>query len=185
MDEIWKDITGFIGLYKISNMGRIKSIQQCKEGKIRKTYIKNNGYEQIDLYDLNHNRKKYYVHRLVAQVFIPNPENKPEVNHKDGDISNNNVNNLEWVTSFENTHAGKTPENMSKAQKLKRTCKPVQQYDMEGTFIKEYVSASEAGRELNLCASAITKVCKRVKYFNSCGGYIWRYKDNTVLSSIK
>ena len=97
-DEIWKPVTGFEGYYWISNMGRVKN----KE-KIMKTYIINSGYLAID-FRVNKVRTKNLVHRLVAQEFCDtnDKEGRLEVNHIDGDKTNNNMNNLEWCTSSEN-----------------------------------------------------------------------------------
>lgn len=103
MQEIWKDIKGWEGLYQVSNLGRVKSLNYNKEktSKVLRTK-KARGYDRVCLC-----RKGYHkyisVHRVVAMMFVPNPDNKPEVNHIDGNKSNNTVNNLEWVTSRENT----------------------------------------------------------------------------------
>jgi hypothetical protein len=96
--EIWKDIPEWEGLYQVSNLGRVKSLRKriiLKPLKLRK------GYLGVEFRESN-KRKHFRVHRLVALVFIPNPENKPEVNHKDGIKSNNHVDNLEWCTASEN-----------------------------------------------------------------------------------
>lgn len=98
MKEIWKDIKDFENLYQISNFGRVKSL---KSNRIRKPYINNSGYFCIHLYD-NKKYKIQTIHRLVAETFIPNPNNLPEINHIDGDKSNNNSNNLEFVLHNEN-----------------------------------------------------------------------------------
>ena len=103
MQEIWKHLKNIVEYgdnYAISNTGKIKNITN---GRILKPYVKKNGYLQIDLF-LNKKRKKYYLHRIVALAFIPNPESKPEVNHSDGDKNNNNVSNLEWHTRLENVN---------------------------------------------------------------------------------
>ena len=103
MTEVWKDIQGYEGLYKISNFGNIKS----KSGIFKKQFISFKGYLRIKLSN-NGEYKSYTVSRLVATAFIPNPENKPEVNHIDGNKLNNNISNLEWTTKSENAiHAFK------------------------------------------------------------------------------
>ena len=111
MEEIWKDIKGYEGLYQVSNLGRVKSLERkVRNGehtyriiseKILKLDNLYDGYLGIGLYI---SRKQHYfkVHRLVAESFIPNPENKLEVNHIDGNKTNNNAENLEWVTRIEN-----------------------------------------------------------------------------------
>lgn len=109
MEEVWKDISGYEGLYQISNFGRVKSLPR----KYKKRYIKNEnikspsklpkGYLRIGL--CKEGKIKYYaIHRLVAESFIPNKDNKPCVNHKDCNPSNNKVDNLEWCTYLENNN---------------------------------------------------------------------------------
>lgn len=104
MKEEWKPILGFEG-YEISTLGRVKSLRKGNP-KILKSHIVGAGYLKNELMqnDIPHLR---YVHRLVAQAFIPNVDNKPEANHLDGDKTNNHVNNLEWVTHEENGQHGK------------------------------------------------------------------------------
>jgi hypothetical protein len=103
MEEIWKDIEGYEGLYQVSNLGRVKSLQSRWERREKVLRINNleKKYIQLSLHKLG-NKKNMYVHRLVAKAFIPNELNALEVNHKDGNKSNNNVNNLEWCTHLEN-----------------------------------------------------------------------------------
>ncbi len=96
--EVWRDIPGYKGLYQVSNFGRIKSL---KRNRIIKQQVQNGGYKLIHLYS-NSKRKALTVHRLVALSFISNPQNKPHINHKDCDKSNNWLDNLEWVTPSEN-----------------------------------------------------------------------------------
>lgn len=98
MREKWKTIKGYRGLYKVSNRGRVLYI---KTNTIKHSYLNRQGYHQITLFK-NGVKKSFKLHRLVAQAFIPNPLNKPFINHIDGDKDNNRVCNLEWVTSAEN-----------------------------------------------------------------------------------
>ena len=108
MEEIWKDIEGFEGLYQVSNLGRVKTLERyvrhplgglrLKKEKVLKPFAKQ-GYLYIDF----GRKKQYRMHRLVASAFIPNPQNKPEVNHIDFNKHNNNLSNLEWVTRSENS----------------------------------------------------------------------------------
>jgi hypothetical protein len=112
MEEIWKDIDGYIGLYQVSNLGRIKSLARIvNHSRSNGTYIRtekilkagdnNNGYPSVSLHK-DGKRKLYLVHRLVAIAFIANPENKCDVNHINGIKSDNNLSNLEWNTRREN-----------------------------------------------------------------------------------
>lgn len=115
MEEIWKDIKGYEGLYQVSNLGRVKTLK-LKFGKQRADTIMNPsvsvwGYGRVCLIK-NKKGKNYYVHRLVAETFIPNPENLPFVNHIDSDKQNNTVTNLEWVTPKENINKSKIVKEM-------------------------------------------------------------------------
>lgn len=105
MEEIWKDIKEYEGIYQVSNLGRVKSLKHSKEGKLLKGRVTGKGYLSVALFR-NSVRKSNSIHRLVAEAFIPNPENKPEVNHIDENKLNNDVSNLEWVTSKENSNHG-------------------------------------------------------------------------------
>lgn len=105
--EIWKNIEGYEGKYQVSNLGNVKSLETwtgdryIKREKILKNNLYGNGYYYVGL-SKNGKVKRYKVSRLVAQEFIPNPENKPFINHIDGDKLNNHIDNLEWCTQSEN-----------------------------------------------------------------------------------
>ena len=103
--EEWKDIKGYEGIYQISNKGRVKTLgnNKTKKEKIRDGKIDNRGYKRISLCK-NGKDKKYSIHRLVAEAFLPNPDNLPVVNHKDENKLNNNVENLEWCTQEYNVN---------------------------------------------------------------------------------
>ncbi|WP_405320527.1 NUMOD4 motif-containing HNH endonuclease, partial [Frisingicoccus sp.] len=162
--EVWKDIAGYEGLYQISNLGRVKSIERwqynpvCKDSKQyhpekikipseRKRKNAKQGYLALQLYKDNKG-KNCYIHRLVAEAFIPNPDNKETVNHINGDKHDNRVENLEWSTYRENNvHAYKTGLN---DETHRRNCKgsyPVEQYDKDMNLIAVYPSMREAERQ--------------------------------------
>jgi len=128
MEEIWKDIKNYEGLYQVSNLGRVKSLERTKIDKMgRQFHVKEKilnpliikGYYAVWLYNEKLGKKRYTVHRLVAEAFIPNPYNLPQVGHKDennfktGDGCNNCVDNLEWTTALDNNRATKRRERLS------------------------------------------------------------------------
>jgi len=177
-EELWRDIPGYEGLYQVSSFGRVKSLYRIMKRKrnfitINERFLKlglNRGYATIAL--ANRGNVKYYqVHRLVAQAFIPNPNNLPCVNHKDENPSNNHVDNLEWCTkSYNNSYN----EARIKAAVPRRI--PILQYDKKGRFIKEWSHAREAAETLNLNKHAIYECC--VGRSKTSGGYIWKRKEH-------
>lgn len=188
VDEIWLPVVGYEHLYEVSNLGNVKSLGRVvpySDGRIR-TYTgkllnpsekgkrenAEKGYLEVRLTDDNKISKNYVVHRLVATAFIPNPENKPTVNHIDGNKHNNNVDNLEWATYSENNqHAY---DNNLKSDNVK-----VGKYDLNSNLISVYNSIHEAGRENNCNISNIHSVCNGKR--RVAGGYIWKYmKDGIV-----
>lgn len=168
--EIWKNIPNYDGLYQISNLGRIRSLYKYKGiNNIMGQRIKK-GYCTIGLRKQG-KRKWYQVHRLVAQTFIPNPDNLPQVNHKDENKLNNNVENLEWCTvAYNNTYGTRIQKVISK------TSKKILQYDLEGNFIKEYKSISNAAKDNKIKSLSNITMCCQGKW-KQAGGYIWKYKE--------
>lgn len=188
--EVWKDIKGYEGLYQVSNLGRIKSLKRktnngsCNDDTILNFYKVSKGYYATGL-SKNGKTKLGLIHRLVAQAFIPNPENKPQVNHINGVKTDNRIENLEWCTSRENTiHAfnnklkiinkGKDNPMYGRYGKNANRSIKVNQYDLTGNFIKCYDSIREAAKENNINESNISSVCAGRK--NKAGNYIWKYE---------
>lgn len=176
--EQWKNIKETNGIYQVSNEGRVKRVGKYRNQFIEwesehilKPAIHDRGYLFVQL-SINNKIYRRYVHRLVAEAFIPNLENKPTVNHIDGNKLNNDVSNLEWATYLENNiHAYNV---LGKNNKNKKGSKPVLQYDLQGNFIKEYSSIREAQRQTEIYA--IDKVCKGQQGRKQAGGYVWKYK---------
>lgn len=188
-NEIWKDVVGYEGLYQVSNLGNVRSLNrivkdltreryQNIKGKLMKKFLSKHGYLYVDL--RNHNKKQHYIHRLVAEAFIPNPENKLQVNHIDGNKQNNCVSNLEWCTESENrTHAFKTGLQKSPMKGLIGKNNPlsrkVNQYDLNGTLIKQWDSMSEIEKKLGIHSGKISCCCN--KKYKTSSGYIWRFAN--------
>ena len=162
MVEIWKDIKDYEGLYQVSNLGRVKSLHFNKE-LLLKLRLTGRGYYQIDL-QKDKNIKRALVHRLVAEAFIPNPDNLSCVNHKDENKLNNCVDNLEWCTQMYNIHYGTGLQRRIATQYKPVLC-------VEKGII--YPSQIEAGRQLGMCHRHINDCCKGRR--STTGGYHWKY----------
>lgn len=160
MEEVWKDIKGYEGIYQLSNLGRIKNI---KRNIIRRPSGHNGGY-QIILLCKEGVMRGFSIHRLVAEAFIPNPENKPEVNHIDEDKTNNSASNLEWVTSKENNNYGTRVQRSSKGIIITNT---------SGKTL-EFPSMTACADYLGCTVSSIS-YCVRNKKQNR-EGYTFKYK---------
>lgn len=172
--EIWKDISGYVGLYQVSNLGRVKSLTREIErktgnykiqGKILSLIKMKNGYLRVGLYK-NKKYKLHAVHRLVAQNFLNNPNNFPQVNHKNEVKTDNRVENLEWTTREKNINFGTRTER----------CKRKLSKKVKGTNIKSgeiivFNSTVEAGKN-GFSQSAVCTSCKNKKPHK---GYIWKY----------
>ena len=169
--EIWKDIKGYEGLYQVSKYGKVRSIKKSNYHIIKENRHKQ-GYPFVIL--SNSKYKYHLVHRLVAEAFIPNPDNKPQVNHINGDKYDNRVENLEWVTMSENMlhSVHKLHPGLFDNRK-----KPITQLSKMGDFIKDWPSAADAARALRIKRTNIVHCCKKRKCFKTAGGYKWQYKE--------
>lgn len=188
-EEIWKDIKGYEGLYQVSNLGNIKSLDRFVvysggELKLHKSKnIKQNpnqqGYLTMTL-SKNNCKKSFRVNRLVAETFIPNPLNLPQVNHKDENKLNNNVENLEWCTAKYNCNYGNRGikisskidyKKIAEINKLKQS-KKVFQYDLNNNLLKVWKSVSDCTKE-GFSSSGISQCCHNK--LNTYKGFIWTY----------
>lgn len=172
MDEIWKDKKDYEGLYQVSNWGRVKSFKFGKE-RILKQFTNNDGYLQVHLCK-NGKLKTFLVHRLVAEAFLDNPNNLPQVNHKDENPQNNNVENLEFCSAKYNTNFGTRNKRISDKNTNGKLSKPVLQFTLDGQFVKEWPSVRQAEREGGFNQSHITDCCRgKIKTHKN---FIWKYK---------
>ena len=157
--EIWKDIQGYERLYQVSNLGRDRSLNRYVKfsngrliyykSKILKSIVRKDNYLIVDLHK-NGDSKKFYVHRLVAEAFLDNPNNLPQVNHKDENRQNNNVDNLEWCSSEYNINYG---------NRTSKCTKQVYQFDMNNKLLAIYQSTIEVNKLFNYDCGLISKCC--------------------------
>lgn len=189
INEVWKDIKGYEGIYQVSSMGKVRSINRIItyfnpiQNTYKRTFVgkvlraglcKKTGYLKVNL--LN---KTKSVHRLVAEAFIPNPEYKKDVNHKNGKKTDNCVENLEWATRSENIqHSFKVLHRkaggLGMFGKNNKISKIVQQIK-DGKIIAEFYGCNEAQRKTGIKARSISAVC--CGHRKRTGGYFWKYKD--------
>ena len=191
---MWKEIPNCDGLYFANEKGQIKSKDRprkhfslkdegcfyIRKGKVLKQTLNSHGYYCVTITLKNHKQKVVQVHRLIAQTFIPNPKNKPQVNHKDGNKLNNDVSNLEGVTVQENiVHAFENGLNKGSKPWLGKTgeqhnkSKPVIRCDLDGNELEEFASVTEASKHYGRLSHIAA--CARGER-KTCGGFKWKYK---------
>ena len=182
--EVWKDIIGYEGFYKVSNYGNVKRLSgspRCKEDRLLKIKTKKNGYKFVQISILS-DYKCFHVHRLVAEAFIPKLEYKLYVNHKDMDKSNNHVSNLEWVTAKENNAHARLNKvfnvNNKKGIENPRTIQ-VCQKNLNGDVLYLWSSVYDVQKNYSVCATAISIACRKG---TKSIGYFWSYIDKHFYS---
>lgn len=187
-NEEWKDIPGFEKLYAVSNYGRVMrighhriSMRYNKNGKhyptkILSCSINSQGYVNTQIRQLSGHFKTFKVHRLVATLFIDNVDNKPQVNHIDGNKQNNRIDNLEWCTNGENgKHAWDNGLRKRLVGEKNKFSKAINQFDIQGNYIKTWGSIGQITKELGISHSLITATCQHKQ--KTSHGYIWKYKE--------
>lgn len=181
--EKWKDIPSFEGVYSISDEGRLKSFKMDKGGRVMKMTNSKGDYFRIIL-STKTSIRHASIHRLVAEAFIPNLENKEQVNHKDGNKQNNVVENLEWVTAKENmSHAiNMFPQILNEVRKYNKYVRPkaIKQITADGELLAIYPNSVSASKVTGVCQRNILQVASKEEYKpgktrSQAGGYIWEY----------
>ena len=169
--ETWKDVKDFENIYQISNKGNIRALNyNNKKGCVQNLKVdvsKQNGYCYIRLCNGNTN-KHFRVHRLVAEAFIPNPDNLPQVNHKDENKQNNCVDNLEWCSQQYNMNYGTRIKRGSQNRK-----KGLLQLDLHNNILQKWTSGLDAQEALGIQRSHISQCCNNKR--KTAGGYKWRW----------
>ena len=158
-----KDIKNYEGLYAVTSCGKVWSY---KRKKFLKPMDNSYGYLRVNLYK-DGKMKSCFVHRLVADAYIPNPENLPQVNHKDENKSNNCLQNLEWCDNSYNINYGTRNEKVSNSLKI-----PILQYSLDGDFIREWSSATDVGLKVQSHICDCAKGNRKSAY-----GFVWKYKE--------
>ena len=171
--EHWKDIKGYEGRYQVSNLGRVKSLPvqtatKFFKGEVLTLMRHKGGYCLVNL-----SRKTFYVHRLVAEAFVENPNGYKCVNHKDEDKSNNSAENLEWCTTKYNNNYGTRNKRISQ-----NSGRPIIQYGLDGSVIKKWSSIEKAANHYGVKRTTICGACAGRQH-TSCG-YVWRHEDDTL-----
>ena len=171
VNEIWKDVAGYDGLYQVSSFGNVKNI---KTGRILRPCVHRTGYISAMLYK-NGKPKRHNIHRLVAIAFIENEHNYPCVNHIDENKANNCIENLEWCTADYNMKHGTMSDRLSKnrGHDSRRAGRKVVQMDTRGRVIKVWASISQASKETGTAKTSIQECCNGIH--KTANQYIWTY----------
>lgn len=178
--ETWKPVVGYEGLYEVSDLGRVKKVARTitqADGTVKKIderilkQSESNGYLNVGLYR-NGVSNPNWVHRLVAQAFIPNPNKLSDVSHLNEQRDDNRLTNLEWSSHRDNLNYGRRNERISES-----ISKPILQFDLEtGLIIATYPSASIASKETGILISSLSRVARGKG--KTAGGYGWRYQSD-------
>ena len=173
MDEIWKDIVGYEGLYQVSNTGKIRTLNLRCYLQEKSTQINNRGYLTV-LISKNGKQKRKTVHRIVAETFIPNPNHFLQINHIDENKENNVVSNLEWCDSSHNNKCYAL-NHPNRKRTGKRCSRRVQQLSLNGMFIREWNNSREIFLETGMSDWSISQCCRGV--WKTAYGYKWQYAN--------
>ena len=173
MNEVWKDVPGYEGLYWVSNMGNIRS-----KRVILKQQLNTNGYKKVVLWK-NNVPKNFLTHRIIATVFVPNPNNRPEVDHINTIRTDIRASNLRWVNRRENTLNPITNRRMSESARYSHS-KTIVQYDLKGNIVAKYPSMMEAYRQTGVHYANI-RACITGRR-QQMGGYVWKVEGESFVA---
>ena len=195
-EETWKPIIGYEKSYEVSNLGNVRSIDRfvnnkngvpnsIRNGRQLAQFHTSMGYLRVGL-KANGKEENYFVHRLVAEAFIPNPNHYSCINHKDENRSNNCVSNLEWCSyKYNNDYGNRKSKVFQSRETNKKGFKRVRQYSLDGCFLHEYASAYHAARALKMCAPNIGKCCRMNSSKYQAHGFLWRFSEHENADKIE
>ncbi len=177
----WKDVKDYEGVYQVSDTGKVRRVGECrnqhtswKSKNVLSPGDNGSGYLKVNL-SKNNKVKMFYVHRLVGKAFLPKPEEgRNQINHKDGDKSNNCVNNLEWMNNSENNKHSYDNLDRKTLKNNPKVSKPVIKLDKEGNILEKYPSVREASRQTGVSSGGISAVCRDKR--KTAGGYKWQFQ---------